>query len=281
MVELHVRLEAAEPDDAGLAGAGGGARAVSNTAEILGFADVEKLRFSGIHAWMTPMIRRRTLRFPGNLPLATRSCKAAHRFFGRLSMIVAGRAFAQTRPNLTGRTVLQVVPRLDAGGAERTTLDVAAALVQAGARALVACDGGRMVSELQAQGGVWLPFPAATKNPLAMALNVRKLARVIVEERVDVVHARSRAPAWVALGASRIVSRPLVTTYHGAYSGGSALKLRYNSVMARGDVVIANSHSPPTRSRSSTRSRAKRLRVIHRGTDLRAFSPERGRSGSG
>src|ERR1700728_336002 len=106
-------------------------------------------------------------------------------------MIVAGRAFAQTRPNLTGRTVLQVVPRLDAGGAERTTLDVAAALVQAGARApgaadrgaraLVACDGARMVSELQAQGGVWLPFPAATKNPLAMALNVRKLARVIVE----------------------------------------------------------------------------------------------------
>src|ERR1700744_4362251 len=105
-------------------------------------------------------------------------------------MSFAARAFAQTRPTLAGRTVLQVLPRLDAGGAERTTLDVAAALGQAGARALVACDGGRLVSELQAQGGVWLPSPAATKNPLSMALNVRKLARLLVEERVDIVHAR-------------------------------------------------------------------------------------------
>src|SRR5262249_24109575 len=144
--------------------------------------------------------------------------------------------------NLSGRTILQVIPRLDAGGAERTTLDVAAAIVQASGRALVACEGGRMVSELQAQGGVWLPFPTAAKNPIAMLLNARKLARLIVHGRVDVVHARSRAPAWVALGATRIAQRPLVTTYHGAYGGGSALKTRYNSVMARGEVVIANSH---------------------------------------
>jgi len=188
-------------------------------------------------------------------------------------MILAARAFAQSRPSLAGRTVLQILPRLDVGGAERTTLDVAAALVHAGGRALVACDGGRLVSELQAQGGVWLPFPAATKNPLAMAFNVRKLARVIVEERVDVVHARSRAPAWVALGAARIVARPLVTTYHGAYGGGSALKLRYNSVMARGDVVIANSHFTADAIAKLYPFAGDKLRVIHRGTDLRAFSP--------
>ena len=188
-------------------------------------------------------------------------------------MMAAPRAFAETRPNLSGRTVLQILPRLGAGGAERTTLDVAAALVQAGARALVACDGGRWVSELQAQGGVWLPFPAASKNPLAMLLNVRKLARLIVEERIDVVHARSRAPAWVALGASRIVARPLVTTYHGAYNGGSALKLRYNSVMARGDVVIANSHFTADMIARLYPFARERLHVIHRGTDLRVFSP--------
>ncbi len=70
---------------------------------------------------------------------------------------------SQTQQSLAGRTVLQILPRLDAGGAERTTLDVAAALVHAGGRALVACDGGRLVSELQALGGVWLPFPAAPK----------------------------------------------------------------------------------------------------------------------
>ena len=188
-------------------------------------------------------------------------------------MIAAPRAFAQTRPNLAGRTVLQILPRLDAGGAERTTLDVAHAVVQAGGRALVACAGGRMISELQVLGGVWLPFPADVKNPVKMLLNVRKLARLIVAERVDVVHARSRAPAWVALGAARLAGRPLVTTYHGAYGGGSALKLRYNSVMARGDAVIANSHFTADMIVKLFPFARDKLRVIHRGADLRAFSP--------
>ncbi|MCA3602016.1 MAG: glycosyl transferase, partial [Methylobacterium sp.] len=73
---------------------------------------------------------------------------------------------------LSGRTILQIIPMLDAGGAERTTIDIAEGIAQAGARSLVATEGGRLVGELQAKGGVWIPFPAATKNPLAMALNV-------------------------------------------------------------------------------------------------------------
>ena len=126
--------------------------------------------------------------------------------------------------SLAGRTVLQIIPELDAGGAERTAIDVAAALVNAGARALVASEGGRLVSELQARGGLWIPFPAKTKNPLKMALNVRRLRELIRRERVDLVHARSRAPAWVALAAARKENVPFVTTYHGAYSGAGALK---------------------------------------------------------
>jgi glycosyltransferase involved in cell wall biosynthesis len=188
-------------------------------------------------------------------------------------MIAATGAFSQTQQRLAGRTILQILPRLDAGGAERTTLDVAAAIVQAGGRALVACEGGRMVSELQVLGGVWLPFPASAKNPLKMLLNTRKLARLIVEERVDVVHARSRAPAWVALGATRLVERRLVTTYHGAYGGGSSLKMRYNSVMARGDAVIANSHFTAETIVKHYPFAREKLRVIHRGTDLSVFSP--------
>jgi glycosyltransferase involved in cell wall biosynthesis len=177
------------------------------------------------------------------------------------------------RASLAGRTILQVIPRLDAGGAERTTIDVAAALVRAGARALVASEGGRLASELQAVGGLLTPFPAATKNPLAMALNVRRLARLIAEERVDLVHARSRAPGWVALGACRATDRPFVTTYHGAYSGRSALKLRYNSVMARGDVVIANSQFTADEIARLYPDARGRLRVIARGADLRRFAP--------
>jgi glycosyltransferase involved in cell wall biosynthesis len=184
------------------------------------------------------------------------------------------------RASLAGRTILQIIPRLDAGGAERTAIDVAAALVRAGARALIASEGGRLASELQAVGGVLTPFPAATKNPLSMALNVPRLARLIEEERVDLVHARSRAPAWVALGACRKTRRPFVTTYHGAYSGRSSLKLRYNSVMARGDVVIANSQFTADAIERLYPFARGRLLVIARGTDLGRFAPsavDRGR----
>ncbi len=181
--------------------------------------------------------------------------------------------FGRAEPSLAGRTVLQIIPRLDAGGAERTTIDVAAALVEAGARALVACEGGRLASELQAVGGVFIPFPAATKNPVAMLLNVRKLARVLIAERVDIVHARSRAPAWVALAACRVAQKPFVTTYHGAYSGRSALKLRYNSVMARGEVVIANSQYTADMIAKLYPWARDRLRVIYRGADLKMFAP--------
>ena len=79
---------------------------------------------------------------------------------------------------LAGRTILQIIPELEAGGAERTAVDVAEGLAHAGARALVATEGGRLVGELQAKGGVWIPFPAATKNPFSMLLNVRRLARI-------------------------------------------------------------------------------------------------------
>ncbi|MGY2046951.1 glycosyltransferase [Methylobacterium sp. JK268] len=174
---------------------------------------------------------------------------------------------------LAGETVLQIIPELDAGGAERTTVDVAAALAAAGARALVATEGGRLVGELQAKGGVWLPFPARTKNPFAMAVNVERLARLCRQEGVALIHARSRAPAWVALGARRRLGLPLVTTYHGSYSGRTPVKRFYNSVMARGDAVIANSHYTAELIRAAhPQADPARMRVIHRGTDLVAFS---------
>jgi glycosyltransferase involved in cell wall biosynthesis len=180
---------------------------------------------------------------------------------------------ADERTSLAGRTILQIIPRLETGGAERTTIDVAAALVAAGARALVASEGGRLTRDLQAVGGLHVPFQAATKNPLAMALNIRRLARVLATERVDLLHARSRAPAWVALAAKRLVPVPFVTTYHGAYSGKSALKLSYNSVMARGDVVIANSQYTGEMIAHLYPFARERIAVIHRGADFSKLTP--------
>lgn len=174
---------------------------------------------------------------------------------------------------LAGRTILQIIPELNSGGAEQATLDIAAALVAVGARALVASEGGRMVSELQAKGGLWQAFPARTKNPLAMFMNQRRLAELIRAESVALVHARSRAPAWVAYGATRRTETPFVTTFHGAYSGNSPLKLRYNSIMAKGDAVIANSTFIAERIARLYPFAAERILVIERGIDFRLFSP--------
>lgn len=185
-------------------------------------------------------------------------------------------SFSTSPPKpLQGRTILQIIPDLNAGGAERTAVDIAEGLTLAGARALVATTGGRLIGELQAKGGIWVPFPAATKNPLAMAANVGKLVRIIRDENVDLVHARSRAPAWVAYAATRVAKKGFITTYHGAYNGKSAPKVLYNSVMARGDVVIANSLFTAELIQKVHRIEPSRLRVIHRGTNFEAFSPEK------
>lgn len=178
----------------------------------------------------------------------------------------------ETHP-LAGRTILQVIPELEAGGAERTAVDIAKGLTDAGARALVATEGGRLVAELQAKGGVWLPFPAASKNPVAMLFNIRKLARLCQQEGVELIHARSRAPAWVALGAARLLKLPFVTTYHGSYNSRSAVKTLYNSVMARGDVVIANSAYTAGLIRAKHAVAGDRVRVVNRGTNFSAFAP--------
>ncbi|WNJ89254.1 glycosyltransferase family 4 protein [Bosea sp. 685] len=178
----------------------------------------------------------------------------------------------ETHP-LSGRTILQIIPDLEAGGAERTAVDIAKGLTDVGARALVATEGGRLVAELQAKGGVWLPFPAATKNPFAMALNVRRLVLLCRHEGVELIHARSRAPAWVALAAARALKLPFVTTYHGSYASRSVVKTLYNSVMARGDVVIANSGYTADLILAKHAFARDRIRVVHRGTNFSAFAP--------
>ena len=139
-------------------------------------------------------------------------------------------------------TILQIIPGLDAGGAERTVVEVAAAIVRAGGRALVLAEGGRLAADVEAAGGEVVTFPAGTKNPLRLLANAAAIARLVAAQEVDLIHARSRAPAWSALLAARRTRVPFVTTYHGAYSETNAAKRAYNSVMARGDIVIANSH---------------------------------------
>ena len=178
--------------------------------------------------------------------------------------------------DLSGRTILQVIPALDAGGAERTTVEIAGAVVAAGGRALVATSGGRLAEPLRAAGGEIRLMPVHSKNPLVIAHNARRLARLVREEGVDIIHARSRAPAWSALWAARATGARFVTTYHGAYGNVGPLKDFYNSVMLRADLVIANSQftADSIAGRLRARGGAARLAVIPRGADLDRFRPD-------
>lgn len=173
--------------------------------------------------------------------------------------------------DLTGKTILQVVPRLEIGGAERTTVDMARAITEAGGRAIVVAAPGRLVPELKASGAFYVPMAADRKSPLAMLSLSRKLARLVRQEQIDLVHARSRAPAWPALWAARKTKRPFLTTYHGIYSQTNALKGFYNSVMARGDLVIANSAYTADLIAKRHPFAQTRLRIVYRGTDLDQF----------
>ena len=176
---------------------------------------------------------------------------------------------------LSGRTILQVIPHLSAGGAERTTIEVAEALKAAGAKALVASVGGRLEGELSRAGAELIRIDRlATKNPLGIYGNASILAKIIAKYKVDLVHARSRAPAWSALWAARRMKKPFVTTYHGVYNAKSAPKKLYNSVMARGDLVIANSEFTATHVRKEYPEVASRIVTIPRGVDIGKFSPD-------
>lgn len=170
-------------------------------------------------------------------------------------------------------TILQLVPRLDAGGSELATVEIAQALARAGATALVATEGGRMAAEIAAAGGEIVPLPVASKNPLTMLATARALIRLIEERGVDLLHARSRAPAWSALFAARRRAKPFVTTYHGAYGEVGPFKTFYNSVMARGDRVIANSRYTASVIEERDAGVRDRIRIIYRGVEPDVFDP--------
>lgn len=169
--------------------------------------------------------------------------------------------------------ILQIVPRLDTGGAEMATIEISAALASVGALPLVASEGGRLEPELAVAGGRLVRFPASTKNPFTMGMNIERLTRLCRREDVKLIHARSRAPAWTALATARRLNLPFVTTYHGAYGGNNALKTLYNGVMARGDRVIANSQYTARLIAERHGTGPDRLRVIYRGVDLEVFDP--------
>ena len=171
-------------------------------------------------------------------------------------------------------TILQVLPALHSGGVERGTVEIAQAIARAGYRALVASAGGAMAREVEAVGGRHITLPLDRKSPAALVANAGALARLIRAEGVRIVHARSRFPAWSAFWAARRTGARFVTTYHGVYSEDFPGKRLYNSVMVRGDRVIAISEHVAEVIRQRHGVGPDRLRLIPRGVDVSAFDPD-------
>ena len=170
-------------------------------------------------------------------------------------------------------TLLQVTPRLDGGGVERATLDLAAAVARAGGRSLVVSQGGAMEAELTAVDGELVRLPVHRRDPVTILRNTGRLADAIRREGVTLVHVRSRAPAFSAIAAARRAGVPVVATYHGIYGGKFELKRWYNGVMTRGDLVIANSQFTRDYILAQHPLSANRIAVVPEGVDTARFDP--------
>lgn len=173
-------------------------------------------------------------------------------------------------------TILQVLPAMGAGGGvERGTVEIANAIVEAGGRALVASEIGPLVHDLTRAKAEHIVLPMASKNPFVMYRNIERLLAVMKAEKVDIVHVRSRAPAWSVFFACRRLKTPMITTFHGTYSIGNIFKRKYNAVMTYGARVIAISGFIGGHVRRHYGVPVEKIRVIHRGVDIDRFDPEK------
>jgi len=171
--------------------------------------------------------------------------------------------------------ILQVTAALDQGGVERGTVEMAAFIVGSGGQSFVASQGGRLVEELVVKGSQHVTLPLAQRNPFAILYAALKLRSFILKHQIALVHARSRAPAWAAYLACRTTRVPFVTTFHGTHRIQNSLKKYYNSVMTRGQRVIAISQFIKTHILDNYGIDEKLIDIAPRGVDLDRIDPQK------
>ena len=170
-------------------------------------------------------------------------------------------------------TVLIVVPSLHVGAADVGALELTRILAQAGHRPIVVSGGGRLVPAVTAAGGEFFPMNVARKNPLVTLRNAVALTRLVRERGCHVIHAHGRAPAWSAWWAARRTGVPFLTTWYKGFREQNVLKRFYNSVMARGDRVIATSDQIADLINERHATPWERIAVIPIGVDVERFDP--------
>ncbi|MFZ0845120.1 MAG: glycosyltransferase [Pseudolabrys sp.] len=176
--------------------------------------------------------------------------------------------------SLAGATILQLVPALRDDPAGHAAVDIALTLLQSGARAIIAGDGGPLVGELRAFGGEWLPMPNDTFNPLRIRGNAKQLASLIAGERIDIVHAQSAGGAWSAIAATDRMPVFLVTSFPDRVTTGIWPRTSLHGSLARGDRVIAPSSYVSRAMIERYKIAPDRITVIPRAVDTARFSPQ-------
>ena len=174
---------------------------------------------------------------------------------------------------------MQVIPRLDYGGAETGCYDLAHFLPERGWKSFIATSGGELIKYIDKKKVKVFKLPVHSKNPVLILLNTIILFFIMIIYNIDIVHARSRAPAWSCYLATKLSLRKFVTTFHGTYNFSNKIKKFYNSIMVRSDLVIAGSnfifsHINENYSQFFLKNKRKLL-VIFRGINTNYFNPQK------
>ena len=172
--------------------------------------------------------------------------------------------------------VLQVIPKLGYGGAETGCYDIAHYLPENNCKSFIVTSGGELTKFIDKEKVKLIRLPVHSKNPLLIFINGIILIGIILFYNISIVHARSRAPAWSCLFATKLTGRKFVTTFHGTYNFSSKLKKFYNSIMVRSDLVIAGSNfifSHIKDNYSEFLGLRKKFLVIFRGINVDYFDP--------
>ena len=172
------------------------------------------------------------------------------------------------------KCVIQVLPALDSGGVERGTLEMADYLVKNNWKSIVISSGGKLETRLTRNGSRHITLPVHTKNPFRWAKLKSEIEKIFTEQKPNIIHIRSRVPAWTAGKVAMEMKIPLVSTIHGSYVANSFIKRFYNSASIKADKIIAISNYVKDNILKHNPEKISSVKVIHRGADIEMFNPE-------
>ena len=173
--------------------------------------------------------------------------------------------------NYKNKRILQIIPNMEIGGAERTVLEITNFIKDTKFSSLVLTSGGKLIGELQRENIEVIKLKIDKKNPYSIIKNFFLFMKIFKEKKISLVHVRSRAPAWSAIFAAKKVGIPVLTTWHGHVSNSSFIKKIYNSIMLKGDAIIANSAYTARRISKIYNIDLNKIDIISRGVNVESF----------